>query len=160
MQENQIDLLSERDGQVIQRKQMLPTWIKVFTWIFLVIAAFAPITLILRMLGYNTQLAIYGLETNEAFSTIGVTIVSLLLIKGITSIGFLKETDWAIKLGIIDAIFGISICLAIMIYSLVKADVQFSFRLEVLLLLPYLFRLAKIKTAWESSSKLTASNNT
>ncbi len=62
MQENQIDLLSERDEQVIRRKQMLPTW-------------------------------------------------------------------------------------------MVKANVQFSFRLEVLLLLPYLFRLTKIKTAWESIQK-------
>ena len=150
MQETQTDLLTERDQHVIRRKQLLPTWIKVFTWIFLVIAVFAPIALILGMLGYETQLAIYGLETNEALSTIGVAVISLMLIKGITSIGFLKETDWAIKLGIIDAIFGIAICISIMIYSLGNAEVHFSFRLELLLLLPYLFKLAKIKSEWEN----------
>ena len=150
MQEPQTDLLLERDEHVIRRKQLLPTWIKVFTWIFLVISVFAPIALILGMVGYETQLAIYGLETNEALSSIGVAVISLLIIKGITSIGFLKETDWAIKLGIIDAIFGIAICISIMIYSLVNAEVHFSFRLELLLLLPYLFKLAKIKSEWEN----------
>ena len=43
MQENQTDLLTDELIQEngIPRKKMLPVWIKIFTWIFLVISVFA-----------------------------------------------------------------------------------------------------------------------
>ena len=156
MQENQTDLLTDKLIQEngIPRQKMLPLWIKIFTWIFLVISAFAPIVFVLGLLGYNAQLALYGLETNEPLSSIGIIITTIFIIKGITAFGLLKEKDWAIKIGIVDAIIGIIICALIMLYPIINSDTKFSLRLELTALIPYLIKLLKIKTQWETYVKI------
>lgn len=156
MQENQVDLLTESVLQIntIKRKTLLPWWIKVFMWIFLVCGAIVPFVLILGMFGYNVQLAIYGMETNDGISVTGLIIIFLLLIKTLTAYGLLKEKDWAIKAGIIDAVVGISICIILMSYSLINTEMNFTFRLEVIFLVPYLFKFLKIKAAWENSIEI------
>ena len=135
----------------IPRKKLLPLWIKIFTWIFLVMSAFVPIDL--GLIGYNAQLALYGLETEEPFSSTGIIIISVFIIKGITAFGFLKEKDWAIKIAIVDAIIGIVLCMLIMLYPIINSDATFSLRLELVALIPYLLKLLKIKTPWETFSK-------
>ena len=152
MQENQTDLLTDELIQIIgiPRKKLLPLWIKIFTWIFLIFSAFVPIIIILGVMGYRTQLALYGLETNEPFSLIGITITLLFIIKGITAFGLLKEKYWAIKIGIADAIIGITICTFIMLYPIINSEAKFSLRLELIALIPYLLKFLKIKTEWEN----------
>ena len=112
MQENQTDLLTNELLQIniIPRKKLLPLWIKIFTWIFLIFGAFVPIIFILGIIDYSAQLSLYGFETNKPFSLIGIIITLLFIIKRITAFGLLKEKYWAIKLGIVDAIIGITIC--------------------------------------------------
>lgn len=151
MQENQIDLLTDELIQIngIPRKKLLPLWIKIFTWIFLIFGAFVPIIIILGIMGYRAQLALYGLETNEPFSFIGITITLLFIIKGITAFGLLKEKVWAIKIGIADAIIGITICTLIMLYPFINSEAKFSLRIELIALIPYLLLFWKIKTEWE-----------
>ena len=156
MQENQTDLLTDELNQEngIPRKKMLPLWIKIFTWIFMVISFFVPIILILGVMGYKAQLALYGLETDEVFSSIGIIVIALFIIKGITAFGLLKEKDWAIKIGIIDAIIGIAICTLVMLYPIIDSDAKFSLRLELAALIPYLLKLLKLKTQWETYVKI------
>ena len=156
MQENQTDLLTDELIQEngIPRKKMLPLWIKIFTWIFLIISVFAPIVFVLGLMGYNAQLALYGLETNEPLSLIGIIITAIFIIKGITAFGLLKEKDWAIKIGIADAIIGIIICTLVMLYPIINPDAKFSLRLELVALIPYLLKLLKIKPQWENFVKI------
>ena len=156
MQENQTDLLTDELNleNGIPRKKLLPLWIKIFTWIFLVISAFAPIVLILGVMGYKVQLALYGLETDEAFSSTGIIITAIFIIKGIVAFGLLKEKDWAIKIGIADAIIGIAICTLMMLYPIINSDAKFSLRLELVALIPYLLKLLKIKIQWETFVKI------
>ena len=156
MQENQIVVLTDELLQEngTPRKKMLPLWIKIFTWIFLIFSAFVPIVFVLGLLGYNAELALYGLETNEVFSPIGIIIATVFVIKGITAFGLLKEEDWAIKIGIVDAIIGIVICTLVMLYPIVNSNAKFSLRIELIALIPYLLKLLKIKTQWETFVKL------
>jgi hypothetical protein len=146
------DLLADIVQQMAgKRKDLLPWWIKVFMWIFLVFGVLAPIGLFLALLGYHFHLSLYGLETKDSFSYTGICIITLFLLKGITSYGLLRETDWAIQLGIIDAIVGISICSMVMFYSLFNSGASvFNFRLELVFLIPYLVKLIKIKPGWEN----------
>ena len=152
MQETQTDLLTNELIQIngIPRKELLPLWIKIFAWIFLIFSALAPVMIVFGILGYKAQLALYGLETNEPFSIIGIIVISLFIIKGITAFGLLKEKYWAIKMGIADAIIGIIICTFFMLYPIINSDANFSLRLELVALIPYLLRLMKIKSEWES----------
>jgi hypothetical protein len=156
MQENLTDLLTDELIQEngIPRKRILPLWIKIFMWIFLIIGAFAPIIFVLGLTGFNAQLALYGLETNEPLSLLGIIITALFIIKGITAFSLLKEKDWAIKIGILDAILGILICTLLMLYPIINSDFKFSLRLELVALIPYLLKLLKIKTQWETFVKI------
>ena len=147
------DLLTDIVHQMtaVKRKNLLPWWIKVFIWIFLIFGAFAPVGLIFAILGYNFHLSLYGLETTDPSSVTGICIMALFLLKGITSFGLLRETDWAIQLGIIDAVAGIAICSFVMLYSIFNTSANvFSFRLELAFLIPYLIKLNKIKPVWEN----------
>ena len=156
MQESQTDILTNDliQENAIPRKKMLPLWIKIFMWLFLITGAFVPIVLISGLMGYNAQLALYGLETNEAFSYIGIILTTIYIIKGITAFSLLKEKDWAIKIGIIDATIGIIICILIMLYPFINPQFKFSLRLELVALIPYLIKLLKIKTQWEAYVKI------
>jgi hypothetical protein len=110
--------------------------------------------IVLGILGYKAQLALYGLETNEPFSVIGITIILLFVIKGITALGLLKEKYWAIQIGIADAIIGIAICTFCMLYPIINSEANFSLRLELIVLIPYLLKFMKIKTEWEDFVEL------
>ena len=148
--ENQTDVLDEPflKTEVRKRKDLLPGWIKVFMWIFLISGALSPFAFILGILGNITYLSLYGFETNEALSIPGVVITLLFALKGITSYGLLTEKDWAIKVGIADAVLGIVLCTASMVYVIINAG--FTLRLELLLLIPYLNKMLKIKGQWEN----------
>ena len=152
MVENQIDLLNETVLQLShrKRKELLPWWIKIFMWIFLVFGAFVPIVIVSRIFGFHALLAIYSLQTNEPFSIAGFVVISIFAIKGVTSFGLLTEKDWAIKLGIGDALLGIFICIFSMVYPLIDSAGTSSFKIEILFLIPYLIKLLKIKSEWEN----------
>ena len=152
MQITQPDLLTDDlfQSKRVSRKKLLPLWIKIFTWIFLILGVFAPIVFISGLMGYNAQLALYGLETNQPVSIMGIIIALLFIIKGVTAFGLLNEKDWAIKIGIADAIIGITICTVVMIYSIINPEVKFSIRLELVALIPYLMKFLQIKTKWEN----------
>lgn len=106
--------------------------------------------IVFGILGYRTQLALYGLETNEPFSVTGITIILLFIIKGITAFGLLNQKYWPVKAGIADAIIGITICALMMFYPIINSEATFSLRIELIALIPYLLKLLKIKTEWEN----------
>lgn len=150
--ENQTDLLQpEITSKFKRRRELLPWWIKVFTWIFLIFGAIVPLTIIFAIVGYTFQISLYGLETNEPLSLTGLLLIILFLFKGIVAYGLWTEKDWVINLGIIDAIAGIAICVFMMLlypFFDVSPGFTFSFRLELLLLIPYLIKLKKINNDW------------
>ncbi|HMK20599.1 MAG TPA: hypothetical protein VK492_20505 [Chitinophagaceae bacterium] len=155
MEQNQSDVLTESLLQLKnkRRKDLLPWWVKVFIWIFLIFGAIAPLGLILGILGYKFEVSLYGFETNEPISIIGISIILIFLFKGFTAYSLLKEKNWAIILGIMDAIIGIAICSFAMLYPLFNSDagVSLTFRLELVLLIPYLLKMIKIKSEWQKS---------
>jgi hypothetical protein len=156
MEKNMNELLDDNliNKPFTRRREILPTWIKVFCWIFMIMGIFAPIGLLLGIFGINFQFAFYGMETNEPISIIGIILITLFLLKGISAFGLWTEKDWAIKVGLIDAIIGILVCIYIMlIYPFIddKPGFTLSLRLELILLIPYFLKLNKIKNDWENN---------
>lgn len=152
MENQQIESLEpEQIQNNKRRRELLPWWIKTFTWLFLIFGTLAPICLIFGLFGFQLHMALYGLETYEPTSYLGFLLSGMFIFKGITAFGLWTEKDWAIFLGYVDALFGIGICLFVMlIYPFVSSNsgFHFSFRLELLLLIPFLYRLEKIKKDW------------
>ena len=160
--ENQQIEITETEPIPIQerRRNLLPWWIKTFVWIFLVFGVLAPICLILGLFGFQLQLDLYGLETNDPTSYLAFLLTGIFFFKGVTAFGLWTEKDWAIFLGYADALFGIGICVFVtLIYPFIDGNPGFhvSFRLELLLLFPFLFRLEKIKKDWNRLAVTTGS---
>jgi len=135
-----------------RRKKLLPWWVKVFCWLFLIAGAFATLGLIFGAFGTDFELSVYGLETNKPLSLIGVIIISIFIFKAVAAYGLLYEKNWAVTVAIIDAIIGIVICVLIMFYPLVTQNesLNFTFRLELVALVPYLVLLFKIRRKWQT----------
>lgn len=136
-------------GNKIKRWKLLPWWIKVFVWIFLVFGILAMPLFIYGLLGYHYELSLYGLETNNPLSPIGLLLTAIFVLKGIVSYSLWYEKDWALTLGIIDAIAGILICILSMLLPLILDNGGvINYRLELLILIPYLIKLFNLRASW------------
>lgn len=131
------------------KRKFLPWWMKIFIWIFLVFTAFIPIVILFSLFGHKINISLYGIETNNSLSASGFFLMALFILKGIVSYGLWMGQKWAIKLGMIDAIFGILVCLYAMFESFFNnTNNEFNFRLELLILTPYLIKLIRIRPIW------------
>ena len=153
MNENQTDILTDTilDPNTKKRKHLLPWWIKIFMWLFLILGLLSPLALVYGILGSPFQVSLYGLQTYEPASLTGLIVISLFLLKGIVAYGLLTEKDWAITLSIVDAGIGIFICVVLMLYPFfLYGSESFVFRLELILLIPYLIKMVNIRSEWKS----------
>ncbi|MBC3538401.1 hypothetical protein ACFSC6_16555 [Rufibacter sediminis] len=145
--------LQETKGR---RRDLLPWWIKTFTWLFLLMAAVVPIGVVMGLMGLNFSISLYGFETTDPISATGIVLTVLILFKGVTAYGLWTEKDWAVRLGIVDAIIGLVACaVAMFVLPLVDRSEGFvlNFRLEPILLILYLLKLQRIKPTWEAMEK-------
>ncbi len=138
-------------NEALRRRDLLPKWIKVFVWIFLIFGALMPVAILLAMLNSQFQMALYGIETNQPRSLEGVFLMCLFSYKFLVAYGLWYEKKWAVNLAIVDAIFGIVVCGLLMFYPLFNTvdGLKFNFRLEWLALIPYLMKMIKIRGKWE-----------
>ncbi|WP_223600843.1 hypothetical protein [Chryseobacterium sp. GVT01B] len=143
---------AEFDNNILtRRRNLLPTWIKVFLWIFLIGGALSAIFLIAGSLMTHVSLSIYGISANHPYSMTGLLICFLFLFKGIVAYGLWFEQNWAVQAAIVDAIIGIGICLIMMvIIPFTIPTISFTIRLELIPLYFYLKKMQNIKKTWES----------
>jgi hypothetical protein len=134
-----------------RRRKMLPWWIKIFCWIFMLFGLLSFVCLILGFTNIKPALAFYGFETNEPFSLNGLLVISVGLLKGVAAFALWFEKDYAIKIGKIDAIIGIALCIiSMVVLPFIQDGFNLIIRLELALLIPFLIKLNKIQKEWES----------
>jgi hypothetical protein len=135
----------------IQRRKLLPWWIKFFVWVFMAGGVLAVLGVILGLTtNIPFQMALYGLSTHNPASLTGLFLTALFFIKGVVSYGLWVEKNWAIDVAQADAVLGIVICTVVMFMPFIDSDNGFrmNFRLELALLIPYLIKLRNIKPQW------------
>ncbi len=134
----------------VNRRNLLPLWIKVFTWIFMITGGFAIFGIPAALLGFFFKVSIYGLQSTNTLSPVGLIATALLVFKGIVAYGLWTEKTWAITLGIADALLGIAVCALMMLVVPFIGDgpASLEFRLELAFLIPYLLKLLQIKPRW------------
>ncbi len=155
--ENQIyDPLGEIRNQLkITRRQLLPLWMKIFLWIFLVIGGLSTLAFLASLFGMTYSVGIYGLNSNGPLNPLSFAVTLIYLVKAITAFAFWTEKDWAIEIAFLDAIVGIAVCcFMIFIYPFMFLENGFHFnlRLELIALIPYLIKLDKIKVEWKEAN--------
>lgn len=145
----------EFDKPEIIRRNLLPWWIKTFSWIFMILAVCGLGTLIGSAFSTNVQLSLYGFETNTAYSAVGIFIILVMALKGFAGYSLWFEKANAIKIAKIDAIVGAIICLfSMFVLPYITENRHFSLRLELLLLIPYFIKINKIENEWNHAESL------
>ena len=150
------DILSTSDQNTHRRRDLLPIWIKIFIWLFLILSFFVPVTIGYAAMGNLVDLSIYGLTTYYAFSLAGIFILFILGLKGIVAFGLWTEREWAVRMAIIDAYIGIFVCIFMMFVFPFLASNNgnaFTIRLELVALVPYLLKMLNIKKEWSKRIK-------
>ncbi|MCB9304527.1 MAG: hypothetical protein H6566_28165 [Lewinellaceae bacterium] len=151
MNENQEILDGQLDISSKRRRALLPVWIKIFTWIFMITALIIPIGVIFGLIGMPFNLGLYGLETMAPISLTGAIILALFALKGVVAYGLWTERKWAVNLAIVDGILGLVICTLMMVvmpFLLDKGGFRFSFRLELFALIPYVIKMFRVRPEW------------
>lgn len=148
---SQFETFEKKD---IIRRTLLPIWVKIFCWIFMIGAVAGIICLIGGVMGYNPSLSMYGFETNEPLTPIGFFIIALFLYKGFVAYSLWFEKDNAINLGKIDALIGIGLCIITMlILPFIEDVINVSFRLEIIMLILFYKKLNAIEYEWDNQEK-------
>lgn len=135
-----------------RRRDLLPWWIKVFIWIFMIMGAFAMIAPLSGIFIDSYNISLYGLETSLPLSALGIFLILLITFKGLAAYGLWFGKDWALTVAQVDAIVGIVVCIVVTIVNPFEASesgFKLRFRLEVLFLAPYFLRVYKIKEPWK-----------
>ena len=141
----------ETKDNFARRRSLLPIWIKIFTWLFLIGGVVATGILICGFFLTNIDLSIYGIDANHPYTIIGFLVSILLIYKGIVAYGLWFEQTWAVQAAIIDAIAGIAICIIMMVViPFTVPNISFTIRLELIPLYFYLIKMQKIKSIWEN----------
>lgn len=135
--------------QLQRRRKLLPWWVLAFTWLFIATSAIIPVGIVIGLLGYDFSLSLLGLSTTHPFTLVGAVVMLVFLLKGITGLGLWTEKTRAVRLAKFDAITSIVICLGVMAYALFE-NKSFSFRLELIVLFFYYFKMTKIQYDWEN----------
>jgi hypothetical protein len=149
MEENTENHFEQFENKIISRRALLPLWIKIFCWIFMVIGVASIGCLIIGVLGNTANLSLYGFETYEPLSLIGLFLTAVMLLKGFTAFSLWFEKDYAIQLAKVDTILGIAICIVSMVViPYLQETSGFTFRLELALLIPFYIKLNKIQEEW------------
>lgn len=107
------------------------------------------ITLGLGFFKFKIPIALYGLQTNDPISLMGIILISLFILKGIVAFGLWTEKKWAVLLAIIDSFIGIIFCTYSTVVITNESTHSFPIRLEYFIIVPYIIWLFKIKKKWE-----------
>lgn len=132
----------------LTRNMLVPKWIKVFGWIFVVLAALMPILMIFAMAtGQPTELSLFGLSYyGPPMSGWALLIAGLYVFLGVSAFGLLIGYDWGLDACIANGLVGAAVCIIVMVMS------GFSnIRLELIIQLFYLHRLFAIRPRWRSA---------
>ncbi|MGA4606301.1 hypothetical protein [Pseudoalteromonas maricaloris] len=124
------------------RKALVPTWIKVFGWIFIVMGALVPFFYLTSLFfGFSASYMMFGLEyEGPAFALMPLSISTIILINGICAYGLLFGKEWGLNACLVFGYIGLFITIATMFIGS-----GLVIRLEPIIQIPYLIKLHKIK---------------
>jgi len=150
MEQEHLNQFDEFEAQPFFRRNLLPLWMKIFCWIFIVLGVFSILSFICGLFGNSAGIEFYGLSTDAPLSFTSLIVTIILTFKGFTAYSLWYEKDNAINLVKFDSAGGIIICIATMIITPVIHKGPLTFRFEILFLLAYYTKTRKIEYAWHN----------
>lgn len=132
-----------------ERKRLVPTWIKVFGWLFIIMGASLPVLPIMTMsLDVPASYTLFGLSfVGSPFHPMALLIQALILSLAVSAYGLLFGRSWGLKACLATGYLGVAICAFTTLYAIFVMG-SFTLRLEFLIQIPYLMRLHAMKPSW------------
>ena len=145
---SELDAESAMESESQKRKKLVPLWIKVFGWLFIVMGATAPFGYAYTVLTKTESgFMLLGLEaTGATLSFTGVFLMVVFLSLGVSAYGLLFGKSWGVKACLFTGYIGVCIAVYSMVSGLLKGGMEI--RLELLIQIPYLIKLHKIRAPW------------
>lgn len=137
------------DNKSQARKALIPLWIKIFGWLFIVMGAFVPFLYVGSLIfGFSSSYTMFGLEyEGNAKALMPLIISTVILINGLCAYGLIFGKDWGLSACIVFGYIGLALTLGTMLFEVIFND-SMMVRLDPILQIPYLFKLHKLKAHW------------
>lgn len=134
------------NAEEMERKKLIPIWIKVFGWFFILMgcaAVILPAIFMLIQLNEPATFMVFGLTfSGSPFHPLALFIEGIYIALGICAYGLLFGKTWGVKACLIMCYLSIALCVATMLYSIVARGVLL-INFELIALIPYLRWLKK-----------------
>ena len=149
------------DPYAVRRRNMIPSWIRFFCWLFAILCPLAIVLIIIfSFTDVVNNISVYGLGASDLFSFSSFLVFIFLGTKGAAATGILLEKGWAIRLAIADGIMGAALSVYNMFFSSWITNTttasftmtNFHLRFELVFIIPYLVKMVKIRQQWEDNS--------
>jgi hypothetical protein len=146
--DTQQDILTQEIFVVQPRRMLLPLWVKIFIWIFIVLGAITPIGYILGSMGANFHFSIFGLDSNEPFSIQGMILFCLFVYNGIVAYMLWTEKKLAVAMALVAAYLNGLVCVGTMAMALTNGNINL--RLELIPIFFFIKKLRSIRDIWQT----------
>ena len=131
------------------RKALIPLWIKIFGWLFIVMGALVPFFYIGAIIfGFTASYTMFGLEyQGNAWAFMPLLISAIVLLNGLCAYGLLFGKDWGLTACIVFGYIGLALTLGTMVFEVI-VNGSMMIRLEPIIQIPYLIKLQRLKARW------------
>jgi hypothetical protein len=132
------------------RKRLVPTWTKVFGWLFIIMGVSVPVlAIVVPILDEPANYAMFGLSfRGSPFHPMALLISAIILSLAISAYGLLFGRSWGLNACLGTGYLGVAICFFSTCYGIFALGIL-SIRLELLVQVPYLMRLHQIRPHWQ-----------
>lgn len=131
---------------MIYRKQLLPLWIRFFSWMFLLFLV-SPIILIVGIIMGYMELRLFGIRYYGAvLRPLPIFMILIMTFHGFAAYGLLWGKWWGVNVGIACAFIGTTLSVIGMISSFTQGKPQFQFSLILQML--FLIELFNVREKW------------
>ncbi|KAA0889128.1 hypothetical protein [Oryzomonas rubra] len=131
---------------MVERKKLLPKWIRFFCWIFIIFLG-APIILFVGLFVGNMRYNLYGVAYyGPVLSPLPIAMTIVLMVHGITAYGLLWGRRWALDMGILCGVIGTMFALAGMAIAHTRGQMHFEF--SIIGQVPFLLTLFNVRRKW------------
>ena len=133
--------------RITDRWDLFPNWIKACTILYFISSTFGILFTAYSL--FDEGLIHIDMFNLRATGIKNIAELSLILasIKLLVAFGYIFQKDWAIKVGITDAIIGIVICIAVMIFT---NSIQEVLVVQIIILSIYWRKIKSLQKNWEN----------